>query len=91
MFAHTLASFPGPTRLFIIYSVWSCSVKMLSACCSAPHVAAAPGMKALKALHAHPLIQVGKSHIVLVADKLKQPVRNQNSGKPHARNLLQHS
>ena len=43
---------PGPDQLFIVCSVWSCGVKMLTAHCSAPHVA----KQALKATYARPSI-----------------------------------
>ena len=43
---------PGPDQLFIVCSVWSCGVKMLTAHCSAPHVATCK--QALKATYAHP-------------------------------------
>jgi len=42
---------PGPDQLFIVCNVWSCGVKMLTAHCSAPHVA----KQALKATYARPL------------------------------------
>ena len=49
--ARTLASFLGPAQLFIICSVWSCSVKMSSAHCLAPRVVAALALRALNPLH----------------------------------------
>jgi len=40
LLVHTMDLFPGPAQLFIVCSVWSCSVKLSTAHGWAPHVAA---------------------------------------------------
>ena len=61
LISRTLASFIGPEQIFVTCSVWSCGINMLSAHCSAPHVAAL-ALQALMATHVHPLIFKVENH-----------------------------
>ena len=74
------------SQFFVMCSVWSCGVKVLSAYSSATHVAA-QSLQAKKASHAHPSVfKVENLTLSSWLIKLEQPSENLHSRKPHARN-----